>query len=162
LNPQNKRDLTGQRFGRLIALKDSGERCCRNIIWICKCSCGNVTKVKGTQLTVGKTKSCGCLLKEVAAIKGRKRFKHGEGGDSRLYRIWATMKKRCYNSKFHAYHRYGGRGINVCIEWKNDFIKFRDWALINGYQNNLTIDRIDNDGNYEPNNCQWLTRSRKF
>jgi hypothetical protein len=81
------------------------------------------------------------------------------GKGTRLYRIWKTMKTRCFNKNFYKYPRYGGRGIIVCEEWKTNFVAFRDWALRNGYADNLTIDRIDNNGNYEPNNCQWITQS---
>lgn len=143
-------NLQGKRFGRLTALRDSGKRACGCVIWACLCDCGNFTEVSSNSLKRGDTRSCGCLKRE-------KMFKHG-GTKTRLYATWKGMKRRCYSPKFRNYKCYGGRGIQVCTEWKNDFIAFRNWALNNGYADNLTIDRIDNNGNYEPSNCQFLTR----
>lgn len=150
-------NLQGQKFGKLTALRDSGKRTLEHkyVIWVCLCACGNFTETSSSSLRSGGTRSCGCLRRE----NGFKRmFKHGEAR-TRLYRIWKSMKSRCCNLKAHNYKRYGKRGIQVCIEWKEDFLSFRNWALNNGYTNNLTIDRIDNDGNYEPSNCQWITQS---
>ena len=153
-------DLKGKRFGRLTALYNSDKRSSAGgMIWMCLCICGSFIEVRGSHLETGNTKSCGCLRID---SQKRTKYKHGEARrnlETRLYRIWHHMKIRCYSLKNQAYKYYGGRGIQVCDEWKNDFIPFRSWALANGYQENLTIDRINNEGNYEPNNCQWLTKS---
>lgn len=153
-------NLAGKRFGRLTTLKDSGERSKnRNIIWRCICDCGNIKMVTTDSLKSGKTKSCGCL--RIDALK-KIMYKHGGGSSksiNRLYRIWINMKGRCYNSVDKAYKYYGGRGIKVCPEWKNNYGAFRFWAVLSGYQDNLTIDRINNDGNYESSNCQFITQS---
>ena len=152
-------DLKGKKFGRLTALYNSDKRTStRGMIWMCLCICGRFVEVRGTNLKTGNTKSCGCLRIE---SKKRTKYKHGEAKRNKetgLHRTWAHMKSRCSwsNGKFYKY--YGGKGIKVCDEWENDFVAFRDWALTNGYKEGLTIDRIDNDGDYEPNNCQWLTR----
>lgn len=150
-------DLTGQKFGRLTVLYDSEDRdgVSRRVIWLCKCDCGNLKRVKGNDLKTGNTKSCGCLNREMS----RKRmFKHGDRY-TRLYQIWTEMKRRCHAKKRECYKYYGGRGIRVCNEWKNSYPTFKFWAILNGYKDNLTIDRINNDGNYKPGNCQWLTNS---
>ena len=151
--------LEGQRFGRLIALRDSGRRKNEGCVeWECKCICGNIVYVKASSLVSGNTKSCGCLQFESVKSLSIKNYKHGKK-PKRLYHIWEAMKARCYNPNKPKYKYYGGRGIRICREWVHDFIPFRNWAVANGYQDNLTIDRIDNSGNYEPSNCQWLTRS---
>lgn len=149
-------DLKGKKFGKLTALYNSNKRTSAGgMIWVCLCMCGCLIEVRGSHLETGNTKSCGCLRREREPA-----YKHGEANpQTRLYHIWAHMKKRCswFNGKPYKY--YGGRGIKVCNEWNNNFIAFKTWALANGYQENLTIDRINNDGNYEPNNCQWITKS---
>jgi hypothetical protein len=151
-------DLSGQRFGRLTVLRDSGKRYRKNTIWNCLCDCGNTAKVYTSSLKRGHTKSCGCLQREFAIENGRARYKHG-GVKTRLYNIWVCMKKRCNNVNSPDYKYYGAKGIKVCTEWQNNYAEFSFWAGLNGYQNNLTIDRIDHHGNYEPLNCQWLTNS---
>lgn len=145
--------MTGLRFERLVALKQIGKDHHGSAIWLCRCDCGNECDVKGYKLKNGVTKSCGCLRKDRMR---EKQFSHG-GAGSRLYSIWLGMKQRCYYPNADSFVRYGGRGIQVCDEWVNAFSAFREWALSNGYRDDLSIDRIDNDGSYCPNNCSWET-----
>ena len=153
-------DLSGQRFGRLVIICMTKKRNQGAVIWKCQCDCGKITNVRSNSLRQGLTRSCGCLQKEMVAQIGISHRTHGDarrGKKTRLYWVWRSMKERCFNPNSISYKYYGGRGIKVCNEWLNSYANFRDWALTNGYVNNLTIDRIENDGNYEPNNCQWIT-----
>ena len=121
---------------------------------IYKCSCGKEFKAMSQCVLHGKTKSCGCYnLLQTSLINKS----HGES-QTRLYEIWSGIKKRINNPKSYAYERYGGRGIKLVESWDNDFLSFREWALSNGYEESLTIDRIDPNGNYEPSNCRWTTK----
>ncbi len=149
-----KLDLTGQRFGRLVVIEEAGHSSDGRVQWFCKCDCGKTTVSTTTNLKRNHTRSCGCLNEE-------NHFKHGKRtrtNSHSLYGIWDNMKQRCGNSNATLYHRYGGRGITVCQEWREDFQAFYNWAMANGYQDDLTIDRIDNDKGYSPDNCRWITK----
>lgn len=143
-------DLTGQRFGRLVVESFAYADKNRHSMWNCKCDCGVTKIVRTNELKEGKTKSCGCLYEEVN-VKHRKR-------ETRIYRIWRGMVTRTENERNLRFCDYGGRGIQICDEWRKDFQKFYDWAMSNGYKENLTIDRVDNDKGYCPNNCRWVDR----
>ena len=146
-----KMDLTGKKFGRLkvLARADRGG-------WLCLCDCGNQKIVNTHNLTNGLIKSCGCYNKE-RLLGTHINQKHGMSR-TRIYITWRNMRVRCTNPKDKRYASYGGRGITVCEEW-NTFEPFRDWAIANGYRDDLTIDRIDTNGNYEPSNCRFITRA---
>jgi len=154
-----KINLIGQRFGRLIVLRDTGKRCWRYVVWLCKCDCGRLTEVLNNNLRTGCTKSCGCLQKEIVKKINTIHGDTKEGKAVRLYRIWRSMKSRCYNPNHNSYKYYGGKGIKICDGWKNDYLAFKSWALANGYKDDLTIDRINPDGNYCPKNCRWIPKS---
>ena len=146
-------DITGQKFGRLTAIKyvdytnNNGSR------WLFKCDCGKEIVTTSSSVRRGRTKSCGCYNQELR----KNRIKHGMF-NTKMYCAWVHMRQRCNNPKCKSYQDYGGRGITVCEEW-NTFINFYDWAMANGYEESLTLDRIDNDENYEPDNCRWVSMS---
>lgn len=154
-------NLIGQRFGKLIVISKSKIKKYGVYLWECRCDCGNITYVSSNSLNSGNTKSCGCYK-----YSGLYHPKH-KGYKTHLYFVWESMKKRCYNSNDKFYYCYGDVGIKVCDEWRNDFSSFRDWAVRNGYNeeklasgiNKLTLDRIDVNGNYCPQNCRWVDMS---
>lgn len=152
-------NLIGQRFGRLTVV-DFCEVKAHKARWKCVCDCGLVVIATTGNLKSGNTKSCGCIRRETAAAQGKANITHGNSHSNRtrLYTIWCGMRQRCNNEHREAYALYGGKGVKVCEEW-NDFRVFREWALTHGYNDTLSIDRINHNGNYCPDNCRWITLS---
>lgn len=157
----NKNNLVGQKFGRLTVIEKVGYKYSntghKDIVWKCECDCGNSTQTITPYLKRGTTKSCGCLKNETLNYHN---FKHGLS-NYKLYSVWSGMKDRCYRENCDSYKHYGKRGISMCNEWKCSFDLFHDWAVQNGYQQGLTIERINVNGNYEPSNCTWIPKSEQ-
>lgn len=150
------RDLTGQRFGELVVLHRATNYGGSATAWLCRCDCGNEKVFLAANLTTGRSTSCGCsrLRKTSQKLSTHRETK------SRLYHIWGNMLTRCYNKNSAHYIHYGARGIVVCEEWKK-YENFRDWALSNGYDEHLTIERKNVNGGYDPDNCVWATRKQQ-
>lgn len=154
-------DLSGKKFGNLTVIERVQSPKRKRVKWKCLCDCGAVTVTSGDRLIRGVTKSCGCLAKKALRDGGLANKKYPDDSQ-RLQQILHGMKNRCNNKNTASYQYYGGRGIQVCDEWNNDFMAFYNWAKNNGYSDELSIDRIDNEKNYEPVNCRWATQSEQM
>lgn len=145
-------DLTGQRFGKVTVLSRAANNKHGRAVWLCKCDCGNEKEIAAANLKSGRTTSCGCYSRGLK----RKTGTHGMT-NTRIFHEWQSMLQRCNNPNNQRYEDYGGRGIKVCDEWIDSFVSFCEWSMDNGYDEALTLDREDVDGNYSPDNCRWVT-----
>ena len=151
-----RKDMAGKRFDKLTVLRSGGLRG-HAVVWVCRCDCGTIIEKLTSQLDRPTQKFFACTECE---DNPRARLKRTHGAtNTSLYAIWGAMRHRCHNPNSSNFAYYGGKGIQVCQAWRESFVAFRDWANANGYEVGLSIERVDSNGNYEPANCEWITRS---